>query len=51
MWQFGYWSKEFVLQSPRENGYGSKTLSFPVDDDQKNADQQDDGDQDFFNPS
>jgi hypothetical protein len=51
IWQFGYWLKEFLLQISGGIDRDKKMLSFPVHDDQKNADQQDDGDQDFFNLS
>jgi hypothetical protein len=51
IWQFGYCCKEFLLQVSGKMYRDQKMLSFPVHHDQKDADQQDDGDQDFFNLS
>jgi hypothetical protein len=39
MWQFGYWLKEFLLQISGKKDRAQKTLSFPANDDQKNAHQ------------
>jgi hypothetical protein len=51
MWQFGYWLKEFLLQISEKKDRAQKSLSLPANDNQKNANQQDDDDQGFFNDS